>query len=81
MPHLQTRKPDAAQRKVVEVYHDFQRRMGFPAVPNFIKTHSVEITLSTRSDKDVVAMRFSNVPTFAGAVFVPFAPEARSRAS
>jgi hypothetical protein len=34
---------------------------------------SNNVTLSTRSDKDVVQMRFSNVPTFQGAAFVPFA--------
>jgi von Willebrand factor type A domain/Carboxypeptidase regulatory-like domain len=39
-------------------------------------TTSTNVTLNTRSDKDAVEMRFSNVPTFAGSVFVPFAPKA-----
>jgi uncharacterized peroxidase-related enzyme len=38
-----------ASREVVEVYADFQRRMGFPHAPNFIKTqgHSLAVTRGT----------------------------------
>jgi uncharacterized peroxidase-related enzyme len=39
MAHLPTLEQQFAPKEVVEVYHDFQRRMGFPAAPNFIKTH------------------------------------------
>jgi uncharacterized peroxidase-related enzyme len=38
LPHLSTLEPDSAPQEVVEVYRDFQRRMGFPAAPNFVKT-------------------------------------------
>jgi uncharacterized peroxidase-related enzyme len=38
MPHIPTLEETAAPAEVVDVYHDFQRRMGFPAAPNFIKT-------------------------------------------
>jgi uncharacterized peroxidase-related enzyme len=39
----------SAPKEVVDVYHDFQRRMGFPAPPNFIKTqgHSLAATRGT----------------------------------
>jgi hypothetical protein len=47
--HLPTLERDSAPREVVEVYNDFQRRMGFPAAPNFIKTqgHSLAATRGT----------------------------------
>jgi uncharacterized peroxidase-related enzyme len=40
---------ESAPTEVVDVYHDFQRRMGFPAAPNFIKTqgHSLASTRGT----------------------------------
>ena len=38
MPHLATLEPEIAPKEVVDVYNDFQRRMGFPGAPNFIKT-------------------------------------------
>jgi uncharacterized peroxidase-related enzyme len=49
MPHLSTLEPDSAPQEVVAVYHDFQRRMGFPAAPNFIKTqgHSLAAARGT----------------------------------
>ena len=49
MAHLPTLELDAAPKEVVEVYHDFQRRMGFPAAPNFIKTqgHSLAAARGT----------------------------------
>ena len=49
MPNLPTLEPDSAPKEVVEVYHDFQRRMGFPAAPNFIKTqgHSLAAARGT----------------------------------
>jgi uncharacterized peroxidase-related enzyme len=49
MPNLATLEPDSAPKEVVDVYHDFQRRMGFPAAPNFIKTqgHSLAATRGT----------------------------------
>ena len=42
-------EPDAAPKEVVELYRDFQRRMGFPAPPNFIKTqgHSLAAVRGT----------------------------------
>jgi uncharacterized peroxidase-related enzyme len=47
--HLSTLEHDAAPKEIVEVYHDFQRRMGFPAAPNFIKTqgHSLAAARGT----------------------------------
>jgi uncharacterized peroxidase-related enzyme len=49
MAHLPTLEQDAAPKEVVEVYNDFQRRMGFPAAPNFIKTqgHSIAAARGT----------------------------------
>jgi len=38
MPHVPTLEPDMAPKDVLDVYHDFERRMGFPEAPNFIKT-------------------------------------------
>jgi hypothetical protein len=39
----------AAPKEVAEVYHDFQRKMGFPAAPNFITTqgHSLAVARGT----------------------------------
>jgi len=37
MPHIDTIEPDAASEEMRALYVDFQRRMGFPAAPNFIK--------------------------------------------
>lgn len=36
--HLANLEPEFAPKKVVNLYHDFQTRMGFPTLPNFIKT-------------------------------------------
>jgi AhpD family alkylhydroperoxidase len=49
MPHLPTLEPSSAPKEVADVYHDFQRRMGFPAPPNFIKTqgHSLAAVQGT----------------------------------
>jgi uncharacterized peroxidase-related enzyme len=49
VPNLTTLEPDAAPEEVVEVYDEFQRRMGFPAAPNFIKTqgHSLAVARGT----------------------------------
>ncbi len=38
-PHVPVLEAAEAPKDVVAVYADFQRRMGFPAAPNFIKTH------------------------------------------
>ena len=38
MPHIDTIEPTDASEEVRALYVDFQRRMGFPAAPNFIKT-------------------------------------------
>lgn len=38
MAHVPTLDAADASKEVVEVYNDFQRRMGFPVVPNFITT-------------------------------------------
>jgi len=47
--HLANLEPEFAPKEVVDLYHDFQRRMGFPAVPNFIKTqgHSIAAARGT----------------------------------
>src|ERR1700685_3944464 len=47
--NLLTLEADSAPKEVVEIYRDFQRRMGFPAPPNFIKTqgHSVAAARGT----------------------------------
>src|SRR6478672_11909500 len=49
MPNVPLLEPDAAPKEVVDVYLDFQRRMGFPAPPNFIKTqgHSLAVAKGT----------------------------------
>lgn len=39
MPHIDTIEPDDASEEIRALYVDFQRRMGFPAAPNFIKVH------------------------------------------
>jgi uncharacterized peroxidase-related enzyme len=38
MPHILPLQNDAAPPDIAALYLDFQRRMGFPAPPNFIKT-------------------------------------------
>ncbi len=37
MAHLEISEPDRAGEEVRALFEDFQRRMGFPAAPNFIK--------------------------------------------
>ncbi len=37
MPHIDTIEPDDASEDMRALYVDFQRKMGFPAAPNFIK--------------------------------------------
>ena len=37
MPNVAILEPDNASAETRELYSDFQRRMGFPAPPNFIK--------------------------------------------
>ena len=49
MANLPTLEPEAAPKEVVDVYLDFQRRMGFPAVPNFIKTQGHSLAASRGS--------------------------------
>lgn len=39
MPHVDTIEPENASDEMRALYVDFQRRMGFPAAPNFIKVH------------------------------------------
>lgn len=38
MPNIPTLEPEDASKEVTDLYLDFQRRMGFPAAPNFIRT-------------------------------------------
>jgi uncharacterized peroxidase-related enzyme len=47
--HIATLEPADAPSAVQHVYTDFQRRMGFPAPPNFIKTqgHSLAVAQGT----------------------------------
>ncbi|HEY5420823.1 MAG TPA: carboxymuconolactone decarboxylase family protein [Marmoricola sp.] len=49
MPNIATLEPENAPDDVRAVYSDFQRRMGFPAPPNFIKTqgHSLAVAQGT----------------------------------
>ena len=49
MPNIATLEPENAPADVRAVYSDFQRRMGFPAPPNFIKTqgHSLSVARGT----------------------------------
>jgi uncharacterized peroxidase-related enzyme len=49
VPNIETLELAAAPQDVVEVYLDFQRRMGFPAPPNFIKAqgHSLAVAKGT----------------------------------
>ncbi|HYJ96526.1 MAG TPA: hypothetical protein VEX14_00575 [Burkholderiaceae bacterium] len=49
MPNLEIVEPHAASAEVRELYLDFQRRMGFPAAPNFIKVqgHSLAAASGT----------------------------------
>ena len=49
MPNIATLEPENAPADVRAVYSDFQRRMGFPAPPNFIKTqgHSLAVARGT----------------------------------
>ena len=49
MAHIETLEPENAPADVQEVYSEFQRRMGFPAPPNFIKTqgHSLAVARGT----------------------------------
>jgi len=49
MPHLEIVEPQDASAEVRALYMDFQRRMGFPAAPNFIKVqgHSLAAASGT----------------------------------
>lgn len=49
MPAIHALEPSDADEETREIYADFQRRMGFPAPPNFIKTqgHSVDVARGT----------------------------------
>jgi hypothetical protein len=49
VPYVPTLEPDTTPKAVVDIYRDFQRRMGFPAAPNFIKTqgHSLAAASGT----------------------------------
>jgi uncharacterized peroxidase-related enzyme len=49
MPSIATVEEDQADTRVRALYLDFQRRMGFPAAPNFIKTqgHSLAVASGT----------------------------------
>jgi uncharacterized peroxidase-related enzyme len=49
MPHLEIVDPEDASEEVRALYLDFQRRMGFPAAPNFIKVqgHSLAAASGT----------------------------------
>jgi uncharacterized peroxidase-related enzyme len=49
MPHIELLEPSEAPETVRSLYMDFQRRMGFPAPPNFIKVqgHSLAAASGT----------------------------------
>lgn len=49
MPNVTLLEPAQAPADVKELYEDFQRRMGFPAPPNFIKAqgHSLPVAQGT----------------------------------
>src|SRR5450432_68263 len=49
MPNVALLEASAASNEVAEIYTDFQRRMGFPFAPNFIKTqgHSLAVMRGT----------------------------------
>jgi len=49
MPNIDILEPQDASPEVNELYLDFQRRMGFPAPPNFIKVqgHSIAAASGT----------------------------------
>jgi uncharacterized peroxidase-related enzyme len=49
MANISKLAPERAPTEVVEIYDDFQRRMGFPAAPNFITTqgHSLAAASGT----------------------------------
>ena len=49
MPNIATMEPSSASAEVREIYADFQRKMGFPSPPNFIKTqgHSAAVAKGT----------------------------------
>ena len=45
MPHIDMIEPQDASEEIRGLYVDFQRRMGFPAAPSFIKSqgHSLVV--------------------------------------
>lgn len=49
MPKISVVPPDAAPPDVRDIYVDFQRKMGFPEAPNFIKAqgHSADVARGT----------------------------------
>src|SRR5471030_1728646 len=49
MPNVSPLETEAASPEVVAVYADFQRRMGFPAAPNFIKTQGHSLAAASGS--------------------------------
>lgn len=71
MPHIPTLEPESAPKEVVEVYLDFQRRMGFPAPPNFIKTqgHSLAAARGTWGVvQNVLAVSMSALAVYANII-------------
>ena len=49
MPHIDIVEPDQANPDVRALYLDFQRRMGFPAPPNFIKVQGHSLAAASGS--------------------------------
>ncbi len=47
MPHIETLEPADTSEEMRAIYVDFQRRMGFPAAPNFIKTQGHSLAAAT----------------------------------
>ena len=49
MPHIDTIEPHDASEDMRTLYVDFQRRMGFPAAPNFIKIQGHSLAAASGS--------------------------------
>lgn len=49
MPNIAIVEPEDAEPQVRELYLDFQRRMGFPAPPNFIKVQGHSLAAASGS--------------------------------
>jgi uncharacterized peroxidase-related enzyme len=81
MPNLATVEASNASPEVQEIYADFQRKMGFPSAPNFIKTqgHSAAVAKGTWGLVENVLVRGSLPRTLKEMLFSAISRERQCR--